>query len=669
MGMLKAFSLKQMIFAGFGLVLALLVVLAAMSLRGTSTIGHDFTDYRQAARESLLVNDAAQSMLQTRLSVMQYRISNDEASAQQVANSVEHLLELKAVISEFIQDESLSEQMTGLTNLLTQYKAAFAEVTEIQTRRNEVVPMMNSSGREARSALSDITTSAYNDGDPDAAFYSAISQEALMLARYYAEKFLLANRISDRDRTREEIASTLERVESARREIQNPRRRGMLAQFDEQFEQFVGYFEETVTLIETRNGILEQMDDIGPELKAGYQAVLQTVVDTQNTIGPRASAEVASVSRTTTTIAVVAVLAGAVAAFFIGRLISGSISNVVTRMKDLADGRLDIEIIGNDRKDELGDMARALLVFQENGREKVRLELEQEDQKKIAEEEKRQAMNDLADGFEASVNEVVSAVSSAAEQMVGLSQSLTQSAELAGERSTAVAAASEEASTNVETVAAASEEMTNSIAEVSTRISESAAMTDDAARGAEHTTQTVAKLSTSAQTIGEVISMISAIAEQTNLLALNATIEAARAGEAGKGFAVVASEVKSLANQTAKATEEISTQITDMQGDTDAVVEAINKIGGMITELNGTSSSIASAVEEQHSATQEIARNTLQAADGTREVSSNITAVSSAVQETGQAASEVLTASSQLASEAERLRDNVADFLQSVRAA
>lgn len=367
--------------------------------------------------------------------------------------------------------------------------------------------------------------------------------------------------------------------------------------------------------------------------------------------------------------AMVILVVSVVASTLVIRSIAGTVSGIANGMKAVTEGNYETALPELQSGDEMQRLAEAAAQYRESARERVRLEQEQADQANIAGEEKRRTMNELADTFESSVNEVVSAVSSAAEHMVGLSQSLSQSAERAGERSTAVAAASEEASTNVETVAAASEEMTNSIAEVSKRIGESATMTDDAARGAEHTTQTVAKLSTSAQTIGEVISMISAIAEQTNLLALNATIEAARAGDAGKGFAVVASEVKSLANQTAKATEDISAQITGMQGDTDAVVEAIDKIGGMITELNSTSSSIAAAVEEQNSATQEIARNTLQAADGTREVSSNITDVSSAVQETGQAASEVRTASLQLASEAERLRENVADFLCNVRAA
>jgi len=666
----KALSLKQMIFAGFGLVLALLIVLSAMSLRGTNTIGHDFTDYRQAARESLLVNEAKQDLLTVRLGVMQYRITNDEQFATQVRQGVADLGVLKNELADFMVDDTQAQQIIGLAGLLDSYGLAFDEVVAIQAQRNELVPLLNESGRDARSVMSELMGEAYNGDNADAAYLAGVVQQHLMLARYYGEKYLLENRPSDQQRTLEELDLAAASAQSLERFTRGSTLADLLRTYRNHADEYQRLFVDIAGIIVNRNDILaNQLDAIGPQLAEGYNIALQTVVDTQNTVGPQAAAEVASVSRTTMIIAVVAVFLGAVAAFFIGRLIARSIANVVSRMNDLAQGELDITIDGENRQDELGDMARALLVFQENAREKERLEASQEEQARLAEEEKRRTMNDMADAFEADVNGVVSAVSSASEQMVSLANVLSEAAGRAGERSIAVAAASEEASTNVETVAAASEEMTNSIAEVSQRIGDTANMTEEAARGAENTTATVAKLSTSAQTIGEVISMISAIAEQTNLLALNATIEAARAGEAGKGFAVVASEVKSLANQTGKATEEISAQITGMQDNTNAVVDSIDKIGSMIQELNGTSSSIAAAVEEQHSATEEIARNTQQAADGTREVSSNITEVSTAVQETGQAASEVLTASSQLASEAERLRDNVADFLRNVRAA
>ncbi|MGD1888129.1 MAG: methyl-accepting chemotaxis protein [Cohaesibacteraceae bacterium] len=668
--MLGRLSLKQMIFAGFGLVLTLLIVLSVMSLRGTSTIGHDFTDYRQSARESLLVNEALQELLSVRLAVMQYRINNSDSYANRVRQHVSMLRSVKDELSGFVVDDAQVAQINEVSSLIDGYEAGFERVYAIQTQRNDLVPMLNGSGRDARATLSDIINSAYQDGDIEAAYYGGIVQQHLMLARYYGEKYLLANQVDDRDRTLQEIDTALENYATLDRNLQHPRRRAMAADFEAPFAQFSDLFSQIVGLIEERNSVLaNELDTFGPRMAQTYSTVLENVVNQQNTVGPRAAAEVASVSRTTMVIAIGAVLLGALAAFLIGNLIAKSISRSVARMTQLANGDLDVEITGDERKDELGDMARALVVFRDKGRENERLQAEQAAAEERAEVEKRQALNALADEFEGNVNEVVSSVSNAAQLMVNLSSNLSESAGRAGERSTTVAAASEEASTNVETVAAASEQMTNSIAEVSERITQSASMTEDAARGTEKATNNVSKLSQSAQTIGDVIAMISAIAEQTNLLALNATIEAARAGEAGKGFAVVASEVKSLANQTAKATEEISSQITGMQTDTGAVVEAIENIGTMIQELNAGASSIAAAVEEQHSATQEIARNTQQAADGTREVSANISEVSTAVQETGSAAGEVLTASSQLAEEAERLRDSVSNFLQSIRAA
>ena len=349
--------------------------------------------------------------------------------------------------------------------------------------------------------------------------------------------------------------------------------------------------------------------------------------------------------------------------------VTGPLKRMVSVMDVLANGDFSIQVEGSTRADEIGLMARTVQVFKDNGLEMRRMEAEVADQKARAEQERKAAMLALADQFEANVLNVIQGVSSAAIQLQSNAQSMSAIAEETARQSTAVAVATEQASANVQTVASASEELGSSISEISRQVTDSSRMSQFAVTEAEQTNAIVVGLASAAQRIGDVVSLIQHIASQTNLLALNATIEAARAGEAGKGFAVVASEVKQLANQTAKATEEISTQISEIQSQTSGAVEAIHSIGRTITQVNEISSTIAAAVEEQSAATREIGRNVQQAAQGTQEVSTNIVGVSSAAEEAGTASSHVLSAANQLSREADHLRSEVNSFINRIRAA
>jgi methyl-accepting chemotaxis protein len=360
-------------------------------------------------------------------------------------------------------------------------------------------------------------------------------------------------------------------------------------------------------------------------------------------------------------------------------------------MEALREGSYEITVPSVERNDEIGAMARATESFRENLVHMRAMEAEQKDmearaaterqaaqqreaaQQRAAEDkaaaERKTAMHSLADQFEKAVGNIVQTVSSASTQLEAAADTLTKTAETTQQLSAVVASASDEASANVQSVASATEEMAGSVGEISRQVHESSKIANEAVKQAHKTDARISELSQAAGRIGDVVKLITAIAEQTNLLALNATIEAARAGDAGRGFAVVASEVKALASQTAKATEEIGTQISGMQAATNESVAAIKEIGGTIGRISEIAETIAAAVEQQGAATQEIARNVQEASRGTGEVATNIVSVNRGAAETSSASSQVLSSARSLSSESNHLRLEVQKFLGTVRAA
>jgi methyl-accepting chemotaxis protein len=359
----------------------------------------------------------------------------------------------------------------------------------------------------------------------------------------------------------------------------------------------------------------------------------------------------------------------------IGTAVSGatSIARPIRRiggvLLDLAEGRKDIDIPYTGRGDEVGDAARAANAFRDSLVRMEKLEAEQAAAEHNLAADRRRAMHELAGQFEAAAGKIVGAVSTASQQLETAAGTLTHTAETTQALSSTVATASEEASANVQSVSSAAEEMTSSINEISRQVQEASRISCDAVRQAQETNGRIGELARSAARIGDVVKLITTIAEQTNLLALNATIEAARAGEAGRGFAVVASEVKALAIQTAKATGDIGDQIAAMQASTSDSVGAIQAIGATIGKIAEIAASVAAAVEEQGAATGEIARNVQEAAKGTSQVAVSIASVSQSAGATGSASAQVLAAAKSLAADSGRLKSEVQNFLETVRAA
>ncbi len=432
---------------------------------------------------------------------------------------------------------------------------------------------------------------------------------------------------------------------------------------------------EAAAKIEQLNGEAVRIArDVTLPIAAELEELANKVVDFAK---GRAQAEIAAMQEEMTSVERMSMAIGAlVALMLVGSwlfsvfTIARPTSALAARMRELAAGNFDVVLPGLGRKDEIGAVAGSVEEFKVLAQEKARKEAEAKaEQDRLMAEQRRADMHRLANEFEAAVGEIVETVSSASTELEAAAGTLTQTADGTQRLATTVASASEEASASVQSVASTTEELASSVSEIGRQIESSTQIARDAVRQAEQTDQRIHTLNEASTKIGDVVNLITTIAEQTNLLALNATIEAARAGEAGRGFAVVASEVKALAAQTAKATSEISGQIAEIQTATNDSVAAIKEISTTIQNISQITATIAAAVEEQGAATKEIARNVNQAAEGTSQVASNIVEVNRGANETGSASSQVLSSAQSLSADSNRLKLEVSKFLATVRAA